>query len=59
MNIEPSTCKILSVTHLALFLNNDGPKGVKGATEEDKKEPDGPCEMGLTDTYPWADKGQA
>ena len=28
-------------------------------TEEDKKEPDGPCEMGLTDPYPWANKGQA
>ena len=28
-------------------------------TKEDKKEPDGPYEMGLTDPYPWADKGQA
>ena len=27
--------------------------------EEDKKELNGPCEMGLTDPYPWADKGQA
>ena len=26
-------------------------------SEEDKKEPDGPCEMGLMDPYPWADKG--
>ena len=28
-------------------------------SEEDKKEPNGPCEMGLTDPYPWADKRQA
>ena len=27
--------------------------------EDDKKEPNGPCEMGLTDLYPWVDKGQA
>ena len=26
-------------------------------TEKDKKEPDGPCEIGLMDPYPWADKG--
>ena len=28
-------------------------------SEEDKNEPYGPCEMGLIDLYPWADKGQA
>ena len=28
-------------------------------SEEDKYEPNGPCEMGLTDLYPWANKGQA
>ena len=28
-------------------------------SEEDKNEPNGPCEMGLTDPYPWADKVQA
>ena len=28
-------------------------------SKEDKKEPNGPYEMGLTDPYPWADKGQA
>ena len=30
-----------------------------GATEEDKKELNGLYEMGLTDPYPWSDKGQA
>ena len=28
-------------------------------SEEDKNEPNGPCEMGLTVLYSWADKGQA
>ena len=32
--------------------------GIKGS-EEDKKEPNEPCEMSLTDLYPWADIGQA
>ena len=27
--------------------------------EEDKKEPNRPCEMGLMDPYSWADKGQS
>ena len=44
---------------MILLLNNDGPKGVKGATEEDKKEPNMPCKMGLTDLGPWADIRQA
>ena len=32
---------------------------LSSTSEEDKNEPNGPCEMGLTDPYPWADKGQA
>ena len=44
---------------MILLLNNDGPKREKGATEEDKKELNGIYEMGLTDLYPWANKGRA
>ena len=55
MNIEPSACDYLTVTPLGpLFSDKDGPKGVKGATEEDKNEvrrawqdgPDGSMSMG-------------
>ena len=43
---------------MILLLNNDGPKGVKGATEEDKKELNGLYEMGLMDPDPWPAKGK-
>ena len=59
LHLEPSTHRFLTVAPFDPLLNNDGSKRVKGATEEDKKEPNGFYEMGLTDPYPWADKGRA
>ena len=59
LHLEPPTHRFLTVTPFDPLLNNDGPKGVKGATEEDKKEPNGLYETGLTDPYPWVDKGWA
>ena len=32
---------------------------MKGVIEEDKKEPNGLYEIGLTGPYPWANKGRA
>ena len=44
---------------MILLLDNDRPKGVKGAVEEDKKKLNRLYEMGLMGPYPWADKGGA
>ena len=61
MNIEPSTCDYLTVTPIGpLFSYKDGPKGVKGAIEEDKNEarrarhdgPDGSMSMGRKEASP-------
>ena len=66
MNIEPSACNYLIVTPIGpFFLDKDGPKGVKGATEEDKNEvrrawqdgPDGSMSMGWKEASPSPIKG--
>ena len=61
MNIEPSACDYLTVTPVGpLFSDKDGPKGVKGAIEEDKNEArrarqdglDGSMSMGRKEASP-------
>ena len=61
MNIEPSACDYLTVTPVGpLFSDKDGPKGVKGAIEEDKNEarralqdgPDGSISVGRKEASP-------
>ena len=58
MNIESSACNYLTVTPIGpIFSGEDGPRGVKGATEEDKNEarkdgPDGSMSMGRKEANP-------
>ena len=59
MNIEPSAYNSLTVTPIGpIFSNNDEPKGLKGATEEDKNKaqrvgPNGSIFMGREETSPF------
>ena len=54
MDFEPSSYKSFNRhPNWPIFLNIDGPKGVKGATEEDKMKPDGSMSLGQGEANPF------